>query len=99
MAMLTPLEHIRNAVVLIRQIYADEIRTPLTCGLNSNQIMNIFFEEHQKLLSILLHHQVRFILIGGYAVIYYGYGRTTGDMDIWLENRKHQLRTTLISFQ
>ena len=25
------------------------------------------------------------MLIGGYAVIYYGYERTTGDMDIWLE--------------
>ncbi len=24
------------------------------------------------------------MLIGGYAVIYYGYQRTTTDMDIWL---------------
>ncbi len=46
--------------------------------------MNILFEEHQKLLLILLKYEVSFILIGGYAVIYYGYERTTGDMDIWL---------------
>ncbi|MBK7310943.1 MAG: hypothetical protein IPI93_09165 [Sphingobacteriaceae bacterium] len=25
------------------------------------------------------------MLIGGYAVIYYGYKRTTGDMDLWLK--------------
>lgn len=47
--------------------------------------MNILFEEHQKLLLSLLHNKVNFILIGGYAVIYYGYERVTGDMDIWLQ--------------
>lgn len=47
--------------------------------------MNIFSEKHQQLLSDLLHAEVEFILIGGYAVIYYGYKRTTGDMDIWLK--------------
>lgn len=69
-----------------------------TCGLNSIKTMNIFFEEHQKLLSILLRHQVRFMLIGGYAVIYYGYGRTTGDMDIWLEPGNTNLERLLSAF-
>ena len=47
--------------------------------------MNIFFKEHQEILIALLIHRVSFMLIGGYAVNYYGYHRTTGDMDIWLE--------------
>ena len=47
--------------------------------------MNIFLDEHQQLLHTLLEHRVRFMLIGGYAVIHYGYSRTTGDMDIWLD--------------
>ena len=47
--------------------------------------MNIFTESHQELLKLLIKHQVNFLLIGGYAVIYYGYKRTTGDMDLWLE--------------
>lgn len=47
--------------------------------------MNIFIENHLQLLKKLLEHQVKFMLIGGYAVIYYGYKRTTGDMDLWLE--------------
>lgn len=42
-------------------------------------------EEHQQLLKALLNNDVLFLLIGGYAVIHYGYGRTTGDMDIWLQ--------------
>lgn len=47
--------------------------------------MNILIKEHRQLLLTMLNHSVSFILIGGYAVIYYGYERTTGDMDIWLQ--------------
>lgn len=47
--------------------------------------MNILIEEHRQLLLSLLNNNVSFILIGGYAVIYYGYERITGDMDIWLQ--------------
>ncbi len=47
--------------------------------------MNIFTESHQELLKSLIKHRVNFLLIGGYAVIYYGYKRTTGDMDLWFE--------------
>jgi len=47
--------------------------------------MNILLDEHKTILLQLLRANVEFILIGGYAVIYHGYGRTTGDMDIWLK--------------
>lgn len=47
--------------------------------------MNIFIEPHYEVLRLLLKHQVDFMLIGGYAVIFYGYSRTTGDMDLWLK--------------
>lgn len=47
--------------------------------------MNIFYKEHKILLEALLNKHVDFILIGGYAVNYYGYNRVTGDMDIWLK--------------
>lgn len=48
--------------------------------------MDIFLEEHKKLLLLLLKHNVKFLLIGGYAVIVYGYERGTADMDIWLNS-------------
>jgi len=47
--------------------------------------MDILLEEHKRFLLLLLKHEVEFMLIGGYAVIYYGYERGTADMDIWLK--------------
>jgi hypothetical protein len=47
--------------------------------------MDILLEEHKKFLLLLLKRKVEFMLIGGYAVIYYGYERGTADMDIWLK--------------
>ena len=48
-------------------------------------MINLFTDEHRKLLSALLKNSVDFMLIGGYAVIHYGYDRNTGDMDIWIK--------------
>jgi hypothetical protein len=47
--------------------------------------MNILTEAHKKLLIDLLKGGIEFLLIGGYAVNYYGYPRYTMDMDIWLK--------------
>jgi hypothetical protein len=47
--------------------------------------MLFFLPEFKLILSLLIKHNVNFILVGGYAVIHYGYARTTGDMDIWLQ--------------
>ncbi len=46
--------------------------------------MNFTHQAHQEMVFALLDHQVDFLLIGGYAVIFHGYIRTTGDMDIWI---------------
>lgn len=37
-----------------------------------------------EFLQLLNAHQVEYLLIGGYAVGYYGYPRATGDIDIWV---------------
>ena len=47
--------------------------------------MNLFVELHQELLKKLIEANVDFIVIGGYSVIFHGYKRTTGDIDIWLK--------------
>jgi predicted nucleotidyltransferase len=47
--------------------------------------MNIFLESHRNLLEKLLKADVEFLIIGGFAVNYYGYNRTTGDLDIWIK--------------
>jgi hypothetical protein len=35
-------------------------------------------------LKLLKDYDIRYLLIGGYAVSYHGYIRATGDMDIWI---------------
>lgn len=47
--------------------------------------MNILYEDAFLILKTMLNKQVDFMLIGGYAVNYYGYNRVTGDMDVWLK--------------
>ncbi|MCY7408705.1 MAG: hypothetical protein LH473_00390 [Chitinophagales bacterium] len=47
--------------------------------------MQIFLKQHRQIVIKLMEAKVEFILIGGYAVIYHGYPRTTDDLDIWLK--------------
>lgn len=40
--------------------------------------------DFKEFLKLLNENKVEYLLIGGYAVNYYGYVRPTGDMDIWI---------------
>lgn len=40
--------------------------------------------DFKEFLSLLGSHGVEYLLIGGYAVNYYGYARATGDIDVWI---------------
>lgn len=54
--------------------------------------MDIFEEDILKFFQILNKHSVKYILVGGLAVNYHGFSRSTGDVDLWVdesyENRK-----------
>lgn len=41
-------------------------------------------QDFREFLQLLNSHKVRYLLVGGYAVGYYGYPRATADMDIWV---------------
>lgn len=43
-------------------------------------------------MRLLQVHEVKYLLIGGYAVSYHGYVRTTGDMDIWFKRDKENAK-------
>ena len=47
--------------------------------------MSIFLDEHQTLFANLIDAGVEFLIIGGYAVNFYGYNRVTGDVDLWIK--------------
>lgn len=40
--------------------------------------------DFKEFLKSLAYHQVKYLLVGGYAVAYHGYPRATVDMDIWI---------------
>jgi hypothetical protein len=46
--------------------------------------MDILNQEFLLFLVCARQHGLRYLLIGGYAVNYYGYNRNTADMDVWL---------------
>ena len=52
-----------------------------------------------EVLKTLIDYHVEFLLIGGYAVNYHGFGRPTGDMDLWLRPDNANKQRCLAAFQ
>lgn len=50
---------------------------------NGGTVLNPDFKEFIELLNA---HEVRYLVVGGYAVALHGYPRYTKDIDIWIEN-------------
>jgi len=46
--------------------------------------MDVLNKEFRLFLQCAQQTRLRYLLIGGYAVNYYGYIRNTDDLDIWL---------------
>lgn len=42
-------------------------------------------EDYKEMLQILLDNEVKFLVVGAYAMAVWGYPRATGDLDIWVE--------------
>jgi len=42
-------------------------------------------EDYKEMLQILLNNEVKFLIVGAYAMGAHGYPRATGDFDIWVE--------------
>jgi predicted nucleotidyltransferase len=60
-----------------------------------------FSRDIQEILTLLEKHQVKYLIVGGEAVIYYGHARLTGDVDLFYENSPDnvaKLYQTLLEF-
>jgi hypothetical protein len=49
---------------------------------------NLFNQDFQDFIHALNINGVKYVLVGGYAVILHGYIRSTADMDIWVDKTK-----------
>lgn len=50
--------------------------------------------DFKELLRLLKSNGVKYLVVGGYAVGYYGYPRATGDLDIWVQVNKSNAEKT-----
>ena len=41
-------------------------------------------KDYSEILQILSNHDVKFLVVGAYAMSAYGFLRTTGDIDLWV---------------
>jgi len=51
-----------------------------------------FSKDVREFLKLLAAHKVKYIIVGGEAVIYHGYARLTGDVDFFFEPSKQNAR-------
>ena len=54
------------------------------------------FSEFLRLLSV---HQVRYLLVGGFAVAFHGYPRATLDMDVWIDRAPENAERIVAAFR
>lgn len=60
---------------------------------------NIFNPDFQEFLLALNKNEVKYVLVGGYSVIYHGFPRTTGDIDIFVEVSKNNYDKLVQAFE
>ena len=58
----------------------------------------IFNPDFQDFIQAMNEAGVRYVLVGGYAVILHGYNRTTGDLDIWVERTEENYNRLVAAF-
>ena len=54
-------------------------------------------EDYRDMLHILLDNEVRFLVVGAYALGAYGYPRATGDIDIWVDASRGNSKKIYVS--
>jgi hypothetical protein len=60
--------------------------------------MDILDDELLKFWRSLNAHQVRYIMVGGFATRFHGFNRSTDDLDMWLEDTLQNRKSLRQSF-
>jgi len=56
-------------------------------------------ENFIEFIQLLNKHQVKYVLVGGWAVIFEGYSRTTGDIDFLIETSEDNAEKVLTTIE
>lgn len=60
---------------------------------------NIFNDDFRDFIESLNKNEVKYVLVGGMAVILNGYIRSTGDMDVWVEKTNANYSKLQLAFR
>ncbi|SIT15586.1 hypothetical protein [Belliella pelovolcani] len=60
---------------------------------------NVFNPDFQEFLLALNRNEVNYVLVGGYSVIYHGFPRTTGDLDLFVEVSQSNYQKLVKAFE
>ena len=72
----------------LTQLKLAEFTRPIAPSGNQIAIVEsfmIFNPDFREFIELLNKHNVRYLLIGGYAVAIHGHPRYTKDLDIWIQ--------------
>lgn len=58
----------------------------------------ILANNFEEVLKVFNSCEVDYLIAGGYAVIFHGYGRTTGDIDIWVNPNPYNKEKIMQAF-
>ncbi|MBL7732947.1 MAG: hypothetical protein JNM88_17380 [Chitinophagaceae bacterium] len=61
-------------------------------------MIGIFNPDFRDLIRSLNKFEVEYMLVGGYAVILYGYVRSTSDLDIWVNRTEDNYKKLMRAF-
>lgn len=56
-------------------------------------------KDFREFIGLLNEHEVRYLVVGGYAVNYHGYPRYTRDIDFWVWLEEQNIQTSSKSKQ
>jgi len=59
----------------------------------------ILHQDFKELLELLDKNQVEYLIVGAFALGFYGNPRTTGDIDIWIDISKENARQMVKTFE
>ena len=77
-----------------------ESRNWKTCAASTpySIIMNIH-PDFEECLQLFAAHQVEFVIVGGYAVAFYGYSRFTQDLDLFFRPSPENIRALMAALR
>jgi predicted nucleotidyltransferase len=86
------LNHMKRAWQLWRRFAANSLP-----GNPSKRVQTMFNQDFKEFIESLNDNQVRYLVVGGYAVAFHGHPRYTKDLDIWIDRSPDNIKSLIMA--